>query len=256
MNSSKVVTALVAALFLFSNTAFPQSGQGFINSWVVFEGADEEDGKPEKRAKVELLTSAGRVAYKTETGESGGYLISQIVPGEYVLRITSPGYRVYTAKIYIPNDFETKFVTMLKKRVSKRAKSRLMLTPQNQNLPDEFYQIPEPVRERATIIISGTFGQGRTPCMLRPDGMRVWAVDSWFEVKRAYRGSVSSRIIRINPLMLPRSSYVSEQLKREHKYLVLLNPREEKMKALKTREGLRFWDSLRDEEIIAIMELK
>ena len=131
----------------------------------------------------------------------------------------------------------------------------LMLTPQNQKLPDEFYKIPEPIREQATIIVSGVYGQGRTPCMFRPDGTRVWALDTWIEVRRVYRGEVASKFIRINPSMLPDSEYVNRQLKRGQRYLALLRPDEEKTRAIKTKDGISFWNSLRNEEIIAIVEL-
>jgi hypothetical protein len=131
-----------------------------------------------------------------------------------------------------------------------------MLTPQNQNLPETFYKIPEPVRETATLVVSGTFGQGRTPCMFRPDGTRVWGLDSWFTIKRVHRGEVGSKSIRVNTAMLPKTEYVSSRLKPGQQYLLLLRPREETLKKLKTAEGVSFFESLREEEIIAIMELK
>lgn len=130
------------------------------------------------------------------------------------------------------------------------------LAPQSQSLPKEFYKIPEQVRSRATVVLTGTYGQGRTPCLLRPDGTRVWFIDSWFKVKEIYRGEVASKSISINTAMLPDSEYVTKKLEREHRYLLLLRPDEEQAKALKTEDGLRFWDSLREEAIIAIVELK
>jgi hypothetical protein len=132
----------------------------------------------------------------------------------------------------------------------------MMLAPQNQNLPEEFYRIPEQLRESATVVVTGTFSQGRTPCMLRPDGTRVWFRDSWFNVKKVYRGKVGTNSVRINTAMLPDSGYVSKKLERDHNYLVLLRPDEETLKAIQTKEGVSFWDSLNDDEIIAIVELK
>src|SRR5256885_1315186 len=122
----------------------------------------------------------------------------------------------------------------------------MTLAPQNQNLPKEFYRIPEQLRSSATVIVTGTFGQGRTPCMLRPDGMRVWFIDSWFNVKKVYRGKVENKFVRVNTAMLPISRYVSKDLEREHNYLVLLRPEKESLKAMNTKEGIMFWDSLRD----------
>ena len=132
----------------------------------------------------------------------------------------------------------------------------MTLAPQNQNLPEEFYRLPEQLRERATVVVTGTFGQGRTPCVFRPDGSRVWFIDSWFTVKKVYQGELKSRSIRVNTAMLPISQYVKKNLEREHTYLLLLKPDKESVKAMKTEEGLGFRDSLHDEEIIAIVELK
>ncbi|HEY0003194.1 MAG TPA: hypothetical protein VGB17_00190 [Pyrinomonadaceae bacterium] len=132
----------------------------------------------------------------------------------------------------------------------------LLLAPQNQRPPRAFYQIPEEVRERATVIVSGTYAEGRTPCIFMPDGSREWLVDSWFEIKRVYRGHVGSKSIRINKAMLPATPYVSQSLEREHHYLVLLRPSSESMTAIETEEGIKFWDALHDEEIIAIVKLK
>src|SRR5436190_17456599 len=130
----------------------------------------------------------------------------------------------------------------------------LMIQPHSQKLPDEFYRIPEQIREQATVVVSATYARGRTPCMLRPDGTRVWAIDSLFEIKTVYRGKVGSRFIRINASMLPNSRYVAKRLEIKRAYLVLLQPGSEKMKAIKTEDGISFWDSLRDGEIIAIVE--
>ena len=132
----------------------------------------------------------------------------------------------------------------------------LTLAPQPQKLPGAFYRIPEQLRESATIIISGKFAEGRTPCIFMADGSREWLLDSWFDIKRVYRGQVGSKSIRINKAMLPKSMYVSERLEREHNYLVLLRPGSESMETLKTEKEIGFWDALHDEEIVAIVELK
>ena len=127
-------------------------------------------------------------------------------------------------------------------------------TQTNQGLPAEFYQIPEPIRGRATVIVSGRYGRGRSPCLFMPDGTRRWFLDSWFDVKKVYRGEVGSQLIRVNTAMLPKTGYVKERLEREGEYLVLLRPGVEKMKRIRTREGVSFWDALKGEEIIAIVE--
>ena len=129
-------------------------------------------------------------------------------------------------------------------------------TQNNQTLPAEFYRIPEPVRDRATVIVSGRYGQGRTPCLFMADGSRRWFLDSWFDIKKVYRGAVGSKLIRINPAMLLKSGYVKERLEREGKYLVLLRPSGEKMKWIRSREGISFWEALKDDEVVAIVEIR
>ena len=89
-----------------------------------------------------------------------------------------------------------------------------------------------------------------------PDGSREWFLYSWFNIKRVYRGEVGNKSIGINTAMMPASDYVSKELKRDHNYLVLLRPDEKKLKKIKTKEGLIFWDALRGEEIIAIVKLR
>ena len=131
-----------------------------------------------------------------------------------------------------------------------------MLSPENQKMPGEFYQLPESIRESATVIVSGTYGQGRTPCIFRPDGTRVWGLDSWISIKRVYRGKVGSKSINISRLGVPISEYVSKSLEQGHEYLVLLRPGEQKLKKIKSREGTSFFDALHDEEILAIVESK
>ena len=131
-----------------------------------------------------------------------------------------------------------------------------MLSPQNQKLPDEFYRLPEQIRESATVIVSGTFGCGRTPCMIRADGLRVWGIESFINIKTVYRGGVKCRSIDIDPRKLPATSHISQELKQGQKYLVLLRPGSETMKKLQTTAGNGFWDALHDEEIVAIVETK
>ena len=132
----------------------------------------------------------------------------------------------------------------------------LMLVPQKQKLPEEFYQIPEHVRAEATIIIAGTYAQGRSPCIFMPDGTRRWALESWFHVTTVYRGKVGGKSIHIKSRRLPKTKYVSEDLEVGHKYLVLLRPSDESMKRIKAGGYVHFWDALRDEEIITIVDLK
>ena len=131
----------------------------------------------------------------------------------------------------------------------------LMLTPQNQKLPDAFYTLPEQVREKATIIVTGTYQQGRSPCIFMPDGSRVWALEAWFQIKKVYRGQVGGKSIYIER-STPKAEAAGTDLEVGREYLVFLRPSEESMKAIKAGEYVPAWDALHDDEIIAVVGLK
>ena len=132
----------------------------------------------------------------------------------------------------------------------------LMPVSQNQNLPDAYYKLPEQVREKATIIATGTYALGRSPYILMRDGTEVWARTSWFRITKVYRGKVGGRSIPINSSMLPKTKYVSAELEVGRDYLVLLRPSSKSLKVLKAGEYIPVRDALRDEEIIAIVGLE
>jgi|SRR6185503_16010678 len=128
-----------------------------------------------------------------------------------------------------------------------------LLAPQQQNLPDAYYELPEQVRERATLIVTGTYGEGRSPCIFMPDGTRVWYLISSIQITKVYRGETrSGKFIYLNKSSLPEGV----QLTRDHKYLLLLRPSEESMNAIREGKYVPVWDALHDEEILAIVELK
>jgi hypothetical protein len=128
--------------------------------------------------------------------------------------------------------------------------------PQQQNLPDAFYELPEQVRERATLIVTGTYGEGRSPCIFMPDGTRVWYLISSIRITKVYRGEVGGKFIYLNKSSLQETKADTVQLTQDHKYLALLRPSAESMKAIRAGEYVPVWDALGDEEIIAIVELK
>lgn len=132
----------------------------------------------------------------------------------------------------------------------------LVLVPQTQKPPDAFNQLSDQVRGKATVIFTGTYGEGRSPCIFMPDGSRRWALESWFNVKTVYRGKVGGKTIYLNSRMLPKINDVSVKLEVGRDYLVLLRPNEESMKVIKAGEYVPVWDALHGEEIIAIVELK
>lgn len=129
----------------------------------------------------------------------------------------------------------------------------LFAPQQQQNLPDAYYELPEQVRKRATLIVTGTYGEGRSPCIFMPDGSRVWYLISSIQITKVYRGEARTRnVIYLNKSSLPEGV----QLTRDHKYLLLLRPSEESMNAIKEGKYVPVWHVLHDEEIIAIVELK
>ena len=132
----------------------------------------------------------------------------------------------------------------------------LMLVPPGQGLPNAFHQLPEQVREKATVIVTGTYGEGRSPCIFMPDGSRIWALESWLNVKKVYRGNVGGKTIQINSRVSPTINGVSAKLEVGRDYLVLLRPNEASMKVIKAGEYVPVWDALRGEEILAIVKLR
>jgi hypothetical protein len=132
----------------------------------------------------------------------------------------------------------------------------LLLVPQNHKLPDTVNQLPEHVRDSATVIFTGTYGEGRSPCMFMSDGSRRWALESWFNVKKVYRGEVGGKTVYVNSRVSPKLNDVSAKLEAGHDYLVLLQPNEESMKVIKAGEYVPAWDALQSDEILAIVELK
>ena len=128
-----------------------------------------------------------------------------------------------------------------------------LLAPQKQNLPDAFYKLPEQVREQATLIVTGTYAEGRSPCIFMPDGTRVWALESFIRIRKTYRGEAGGKLIYLNFSSLRETNL---KLTQGHTYLVLLRPNPSSMKAIRAGEYLPFWEALHDEEIVAIVELK
>jgi hypothetical protein len=129
----------------------------------------------------------------------------------------------------------------------------LTLAPQKQNLPDAFYELPAQVREQATLIVAGTYAEGRTPCIFMPDGSRAWSMEALIQIKKVYRGEARGKFVYIDWFDL---LHRGMKLKRDHTYLVLLRPNERSTQSIRKGEHVAFWDALDDEEIIAIVELK
>ena len=128
-----------------------------------------------------------------------------------------------------------------------------LLAPQKQDLPAAFYELPQEVREQATLIVTGTYAEGRSPCIFMPDGSRVWARESYIQIRKVYRGEAGGKTLYLD---WGRLHEINPELTHGHTYLVLLRPNMKSMKAIRAGEYLPFWEALDDEEIIAIVNLK
>jgi hypothetical protein len=127
------------------------------------------------------------------------------------------------------------------------------LAPQKKNLPDVFYELPEQVREEATLIVTGTYSEGRSPCIFMADGMRAWAMEAFIQITKVYRGEAGGKTISLDWHYLHETGV---KLTRGHRYLVLLRPNARSMEAIQAGEHVPFWRALDEKEILAVVELK
>ncbi len=110
-------TKLLVLVLICAMMALAQSGRSGMRGYIAFEDLSYNDVAERKvHARIELRrTAKDKDAVTTETDEHGLYDFHSVSPGEYVLRISSPGYRVYETEIYLPSDFIGNLAVMLKK---------------------------------------------------------------------------------------------------------------------------------------------
>lgn len=113
----QLTTKLFVVLLICVMVAPAQSGRSGMRGYVAFEDLSYNDVAERKvHARVELRrTKEDKDPIATKTDEHGLYDFQSVSPGEYVLRISSPGYRVYETEIYLPSDFIGNLAVMLKK---------------------------------------------------------------------------------------------------------------------------------------------
>ena len=104
-------------LLICAMVASAQSGRSGMRGYVAFDDLSYNEVAERKvHAKIELRRKTeGQSVRTTETDEHGLYDFQSVSPGEYVLRISSPGYRVYETEIYLPSDFICNLAIMLRK---------------------------------------------------------------------------------------------------------------------------------------------
>ena len=113
----QLTAKLLVLMFICAMMTLAQSGRSGMRGYIAFEDLSYNDVAERKvHARIELRrTAEDKDVLKTETDEHGLYDFHSVSPGEYVLRISSPGYRVYEAEIYLPSDFIGNLAVMLKK---------------------------------------------------------------------------------------------------------------------------------------------
>jgi hypothetical protein len=114
---AQVPMKLFLVLLICAVGVLAQSGRSGMRGYVAFEDLSYNDVAERKvHATAELRRHAGdKDAIATTTNEHGSFDFQSVSPGEYVLRISSPGYRVYETEIYLPSDFIGNLGIMLKK---------------------------------------------------------------------------------------------------------------------------------------------
>jgi hypothetical protein len=110
------VRLLAFAFFIIPGAAQAQSGRAALNGWVAFEGVAYVDPQPTAQVELRHVPPDTAVAYTTKTDQHGFFCFPRIGLGEFDLRITAPGYKVYDALVYVPSDFVGNWAVILKKR--------------------------------------------------------------------------------------------------------------------------------------------
>ena len=122
MKPARSKTTLAAMLLALAGlccaVALAQSGRGSVHGYVAFEDLSYMEVAEKKvHATIELRgnTEFNHEVYTAKTDEHGSYDLKTIPMGQYVLKISSPGYRVYQTEIYLPSDFICSLAVMLKR---------------------------------------------------------------------------------------------------------------------------------------------
>ena len=112
------LAAILMLACLCCALALAQSGRGSMHGYVGFEDLSYlEVAEKKVHASIELRgnTEFNHEVYTAKTDEHGSYDIKSVPMGQYLLKISSPGYRSYQTELYIPSDFNCSLAVMLKK---------------------------------------------------------------------------------------------------------------------------------------------
>jgi hypothetical protein len=118
LSKTALAATLVVLIGICALVASAQSGRGSMHGYVGFEDLSYiEVAEKKVQATIELRgdTEFNHGLYTAKTNEHGSYDLKSIPMGQYVLKISSPGYRDYQTEIYLPSDFNCSLAVMLKK---------------------------------------------------------------------------------------------------------------------------------------------
>jgi hypothetical protein len=118
LSKTALAATLVVLIGICALVASAQSGRGSMHGYVGFEDLSYiEVAEKKVQATIELRgnTEFNHELYTAKTNEHGSYDLKNIPMGQYVLKISSTGYRAYQTEIYLPSDFNCSLAVMLKK---------------------------------------------------------------------------------------------------------------------------------------------
>lgn len=103
------ICLMIALALILTNSAFAQSSNGSVRGSVR-----DQTGAVIPGAGVELTNKATNVTLKTTSNEVGLYVFASVIPGQYVLSISSPGMETLRVGIEVQVQVSTTFNAVLK----------------------------------------------------------------------------------------------------------------------------------------------
>jgi hypothetical protein len=110
------VAGLVISLLVISSALSAQSGRSWMNGMVF--GVSDSQGMG--GASVELAGDQDNprlraVSLKAVTDDNGRYFFKVVPYGDYMFKVSAPGFLPYEIKLYIASDSETQLHVRLRK---------------------------------------------------------------------------------------------------------------------------------------------
>jgi len=110
------IAGLVISLAVISSSLSAQSGRSWMKGIVL--GVSESQGM--SAAAVELLGDPENprlreVSLRAVTDDTGRYFFQVVPYGDYIFKVSAPGFLPYEIKVYIASDAETQLHVRLRK---------------------------------------------------------------------------------------------------------------------------------------------